>query len=126
MSGTEVRSPVSRRGSAVGSGQSLSPGARSNPSRGDAGGAAAGRIVLDFRVWPDRPLRRRPPARSSVRADTPRSLPSWGNSFYPRRGDGEFPVLQFFRDGLRAVQAEWRITAFNGCLTNEGLGCWET
>lgn len=47
MSGTEVRSPVSRRGSAVGSGQSLSPGARSNPSRGDAGGAAAGRIVLD-------------------------------------------------------------------------------
>jgi hypothetical protein len=32
----EVQSPVSRRGSKVGSGQPLSPGARSNPSRGDA------------------------------------------------------------------------------------------
>jgi hypothetical protein len=32
----EVCSPVSRRGSAVGSGQPLSPGARSNPGRADA------------------------------------------------------------------------------------------
>ena len=32
----EVQSPVSRRGSKVGSGQPLSPGARSNPSRTDA------------------------------------------------------------------------------------------
>jgi hypothetical protein len=30
----EVESPVSRKGSKVGSGQPLSPGARSNPSRG--------------------------------------------------------------------------------------------
>ena len=38
MGETEVRSPVCRPGSAVGSRQStdLSPGARSNPSRGDA------------------------------------------------------------------------------------------
>lgn len=34
--GTEVRSPISRRGSAVGSGQPLSPGAQSDPSRGEA------------------------------------------------------------------------------------------
>jgi hypothetical protein len=32
---SEVCSPVSRKGSKVGSGQSLSPGARSNPSRAD-------------------------------------------------------------------------------------------
>jgi hypothetical protein len=30
----EVESPVSRKGSKVGSGQPLGPGARSNPSRG--------------------------------------------------------------------------------------------
>ena len=30
----EVESPVTRKGSKVGSGQPLSPGARSNPSRG--------------------------------------------------------------------------------------------
>ncbi len=30
---TEVQSPISRRGSAAGSDQPLSPGARSNPSR---------------------------------------------------------------------------------------------
>jgi hypothetical protein len=36
MSETEVCSPVSRRGGAVGSGQPLSPGARSNPGRTDA------------------------------------------------------------------------------------------
>ena len=30
----EVCSPISRKGSKVGSGQPLSPGARSNPSRG--------------------------------------------------------------------------------------------
>jgi hypothetical protein len=34
MAEQEVRSPVSRPGSKVGSGQPLSPGARSNPSRG--------------------------------------------------------------------------------------------
>jgi hypothetical protein len=34
---TEVCSPISRKGSAVSSGQPLGPGARSNPSRGDAG-----------------------------------------------------------------------------------------
>jgi hypothetical protein len=33
---TEVCSPISRRGSRGGSDQPLSPGARSNPSRGDA------------------------------------------------------------------------------------------
>ncbi len=32
----EVRSPVSRPGSKVGSGQPMSPGARSNPGRTDA------------------------------------------------------------------------------------------
>jgi hypothetical protein len=41
MAETEVRSPISRRGSAVGSGQPLSPGARSNPGRVDAPRAAA-------------------------------------------------------------------------------------
>jgi hypothetical protein len=30
----EIQSPVTRKGSKVGSGQPLSPGARSNPSRG--------------------------------------------------------------------------------------------
>jgi hypothetical protein len=34
---TEVCSPVTRKGSKVGSGQPMSPGARSNPSRGDCG-----------------------------------------------------------------------------------------
>lgn len=34
MAEQEVRSPVCRPGSKVGSGQPLSPGARSNPSRG--------------------------------------------------------------------------------------------
>jgi hypothetical protein len=32
---SEVNSPVQRKGSKVGSGQPLSPGARSNPSRGE-------------------------------------------------------------------------------------------
>jgi hypothetical protein len=34
MAECEVQSPVTRKGSKVGSGQPLSPGARSNPSRG--------------------------------------------------------------------------------------------
>jgi hypothetical protein len=34
MAECEVQSPVSRKGSKVGSGQPMSPGARSNPSRG--------------------------------------------------------------------------------------------
>jgi hypothetical protein len=34
MAEQEVRSPVCRPGSKVGSGQPISPGARSNPSRG--------------------------------------------------------------------------------------------
>ena len=34
MAEQEVRSPVCRPGSKVGSGQPMSPGARSNPSRG--------------------------------------------------------------------------------------------
>jgi hypothetical protein len=34
MAECEVQSPVSRKGSKVGSGQPTSPGARSNPSRG--------------------------------------------------------------------------------------------
>jgi hypothetical protein len=38
MAEKEVCSPVSRPGSKVGSGQPLSPGARSNPSRGRAEG----------------------------------------------------------------------------------------
>ena len=36
MAEKEVCSPVSRVGSKVGSGQPMSPGARSNPSRGDS------------------------------------------------------------------------------------------
>ena len=34
MAECEVHSPVNRKGSKVGSGQPLSPGARTNPSRG--------------------------------------------------------------------------------------------
>jgi len=36
---SDVCSPVTRKGSKVASGQPLSPGARSNPSRGDAAAA---------------------------------------------------------------------------------------
>ena len=38
---TEVRSPINRKGSAVGSDQPLSPGANSNPSRASADAATA-------------------------------------------------------------------------------------
>jgi hypothetical protein len=55
---TEVCSPISRRGSAVGSGQPMSPGARSDPGRGDARTAAASELPR-----PD--ARRKSPAASA-------------------------------------------------------------
>jgi len=41
MGVSEVVSPISRKGSKVGSGQPLSPGARSNPGRSDQAASAA-------------------------------------------------------------------------------------
>jgi hypothetical protein len=46
----EVCSPVSRRGSAVGGGQPLSPGARSNPSRADVARDPASKQPQDAMV----------------------------------------------------------------------------
>ena len=54
MGETEVRSPISRRGSAAGSGQPLSQGARSNPSRGDA--RQPGGIVRGVHAEPEPPV----------------------------------------------------------------------
>lgn len=61
MGETEVRSPVCRPGSAVGSRQStdLSPGARSNPSRGDAQQAG---IVRGVHAEPPRATKHSEPA----------------------------------------------------------------
>jgi hypothetical protein len=60
MGETEVCSPISRRGSAVGSGQPLSPGAQSNPSRGDGrrdAAPGASQIKTHAEPEPPRPTR---------------------------------------------------------------------
>jgi hypothetical protein len=69
MSETEVRSPVSIRGSAVGSGQPLSPGARSNPERGDAQRDPG--IVRGVHAEPPRTMKHGEPAVAQARVVGP-------------------------------------------------------
>jgi hypothetical protein len=99
----EVCSPVTRKGSKVASGQPMSPGARSNPSKGDSVPAQPTRGRVSTGQEPDPSPPPPQPRDDSIRTD---SVSSGRSVFFTPGNDftnfpGSDPQAQFHKSGER-------------------------